>query len=151
MTPEGILTNDELKFDSTLGAKVVRMLHAKEVVELHRARERQIRIAAKQEERRIFGDGATVTMSLDPVIAMRLMKDPRFGDKAFGEKEFKKDMKKWHPEFMVKTRKQTRHFALGAIQGAGSKPRKPYDKDSKYLVGSVRSDRSDGSTLKCAP
>lgn len=129
MTPEGILTGDDLPFDSTLGAKVVRMLHDKEVVELHRARERQIRIAAQQEERRRFGDGACVTMSLDPVIAIRLMKDPRFGDKCFAEKEFKRDMKKWHPEFMVKTRHQTKHFAMGGL------PRqKPVDKDAKYLV-----------------
>lgn len=129
MTPEGILDNDDLAFDSALGARVVRMLHAKEVVELHRARERQLRLAAQQEERRRFGDGACVTMSLDPVIAMRLLKDPRFGDKSFGEKEFKKDMKKWHPEFLVKTRHQTKHFAIGGLQ----KQKQP-DKDAKYLV-----------------
>lgn len=150
MTPEGILTGEDLKFDSTLGAKVVRLLHDREVVELHRARERQIRIAAQQEERRRFGDGACVTMSLDPVIAMRLLKDPRFGDKAFGEKEFKKDMKKWHPEFMVKTVYERKHHAVGAVgggargreRGAGTRelrtapPPKPADKDAKYLISS---------------
>lgn len=148
MTPEGILTGEDLKFDSSLGARVVRMLHAREVVELHRARERQLRLAAKQEERRRFGNGATVTMSLDPVIFMRIAKDPRFTANAFGEKEFEKDMRKWHPEFMVKTRHTTKSFALGGISEdrghkseARSQRARParYNKDAKYLIKSDRS------------
>lgn len=127
MTSEGILTEDELPFDSMLGQKVVRKLQCLETYQFYRAVDRQKRIAQAQKERRIFGDGARVTMAMDPVLMARIAGDPRFGYEAFGEAEFESDMAKWHPEFMVKTRHQTKHFAMGST---ASKP----DKDAKYLI-----------------
>ena len=129
MTPEGILTEDELPFDSAQGQRVVRALRDQDTFKFYRARERQVRVAAKQAERRTFGDGATVTMRLDPVLVARIAQDPRFGKDCFGESEFEKDMRKYHPEFMVNTHHQRRVFALGGLVAG-----KPANKEDKYLV-----------------
>ena len=129
MTPEGILTEDELPFDSELGQKVVRKLQCYETYQFYRAQERQLPIAQASQERKRFGDGAEMTLSMDPVLMMRLYNDPRFGPDCFGEEEFVKDMRKWAPEVCAKTQHRTQHFALGGLV-KGS----PEKKDDQYLV-----------------
>lgn len=122
MTAEGILTEKELPFDSPQGKRIVRALRSYDTYQMYRARERQLRRRQLAKERRMFGDGARVTMSIDPVLAARIAQDPRFGPEAFGEPEFERDMRRWHPEFMVKTRHRRKTHAVGAVPAPAPEP-----------------------------